>query len=209
LRCFIALGLPADARELLARWADARREAIDSSFAAQGRGLPKISWVRPEAYHLTLAFLGELEGRALDAAAACLEAARGFGDIAFSFDGPGSFPFQGPWRVLHAGIRDGDRARELHRRINEELARLASEAGLPGINPEWPLKRPFSPHITLARAGGSGLSRPAGTEPPLGPPLAEPGSAARVFTIGRCSLYKSELRRGGSVYTEQRGVDLG
>ena len=203
MRCFIALPLPAGAREALSGIAAEYRREIERSFVALARrGPPGLSWTRTETYHLTLAFLGEIEGRAVDAASAALDAARGFGSIDFSFAGTGSFPPRAKaWRVLYAALSEGSRTIQLHRRVNEALARGASEAGLPPLNREWPEGRPFSPHITLARArAGAVAIRLREAVPGQAPPS--------VWTIGRCSLYKSELRGSGSVYTELRGVDL-
>jgi 2'-5' RNA ligase len=204
MRCFIALILPESARRSLARAAAAYREGLSTSFVTlgEGRTRPRISWARDEGYHLTLAFLGEIEGTAIEVAAASLDAAAGFGDISCGFAGLGGFPQGGSWRVLFAMLEDGGRSVVLHRLVNEALAEGAQRAGLPPLNAEWPRGRPFVPHVTLARAkAGRGLpaclaAGPWGTE------------LAGAWTIGRCALYKSELQRSGAVYTELRGVDL-
>ncbi|MGA2548429.1 MAG: RNA 2',3'-cyclic phosphodiesterase [Rectinemataceae bacterium] len=206
MRCFIALPLPPDAREELVRWASAYRQNLGKGFAAPDReSRPRLSWTKSEGYHLTLAFLGEIEGRAVEIAAASLDAAAGGGEIPFSFAGLGVFPRRGAWRVLFARIADEGKSAAFHARVNRSLAELAAKAGLPPLNPEWRAGPPasgrgFEPHVTLARAGergGSGI--PQTKAPPL---------ITGEWTIRRCSLYKSELRRGGAVYTELRGVDL-
>jgi 2'-5' RNA ligase len=104
--------------------------------------------------------------------------------------------------VLFAKLEDGGRSAVLYRLINEALAAGARGAGLPSLNPEWPGGRPFVPHVTLARAeAGHGMS--------VGPLAGSSGTElAGAWTIGRCVLYKSELRRSGAVYTELRGVQL-
>jgi 2'-5' RNA ligase len=225
MRCFIALPLPEEARRALARSADACRAALSSSSDANGASGVKprhrISWTRPEGYHLTLAFLGEIEGAAIEAAKAALDAVSGFGVIGFSFAGIGGFPLgrsarnarsaqsaasSAPlWRVLFAEIDDEGGCAALHRAVNEALAEKALRAGLPVLNPEWPKGatggRAFAPHITLARAGtGSGIA--------AAPARRAAAGLSGAWTIGRCALYKSELRSSGSVYTEIRGVDL-
>jgi RNA 2',3'-cyclic 3'-phosphodiesterase len=201
MRCFIALSLPFEARAALAAWVEAYRgDKRNLSWA------PALSWARPEGYHLTLAFLGEIEGAGVDTAAAALDAAAGFGAIPFSFKDIGGFPEKGPWRVLYAGIEDGGSCASIYRLINEALAAGSREAGLPPLNPEWPSGRPFAPHITLARArAGRGIPAGHGAGRPEAELAAKPDGA---WTIGHCALYKSELRRGGAVYTEVRGVDL-
>jgi RNA 2',3'-cyclic 3'-phosphodiesterase len=205
MRCFIALPLPSDAREELARWAFAYRQYLGKGFAAPDREpRPRLSWTKSEGYHLTLAFLGEIEGRAVEVAATSLDATSGTGEIPFSFAGLGVFPGRGAWRVLFARIADEGKSAAVHARVNRNLAELAAKAGLPPLNPEWRDGAPspgrgFEPHVTLARAGARGGPGIPRTEAPL---------ISGGWTIGRCSLYKSELRRGGAVYTELRGVDL-
>jgi RNA 2',3'-cyclic 3'-phosphodiesterase len=189
VRCFIALPLPPEAREALASVATRCREYSPTIFEEPVRGhRPRLSWTKIEGYHLTLAFLGEIESGAVDLAGKALDAVAGTGDIPFAFGGLGSFPPKGAPRVLFARIADGGRSATLHARIVEVLGRGAEGRG-------------FEPHVTLARAGFGGL-------PVIPARLAASWLPVGGWTIKRCSLYKSELRRGGAVYTELRGVDL-
>jgi RNA 2',3'-cyclic 3'-phosphodiesterase len=190
MRCFIALPLPPEARVALA------------TAIAPLRGTHReLSWTGSEGYHLTLAFIGEIEEAAVSIAAASLASASGFGNIAFSFDGLGAFPPRGAMRVLFARMEDEGRSLALYRLVNEALEAAAMQAGIPPLNREWTGGgREFAPHITLARARSR--TRPV-PSPGLPRPFIE-GS----WTMGRCSLYKSLLRSSGPVYTELRGVDL-
>jgi RNA 2',3'-cyclic 3'-phosphodiesterase len=183
VRCFIALSLPPEAREALARSAASCRAELEAGRPHQG---PQLSWVRPEGYHLSLAFLGEIEGEALRAAAAALDAAAGSGEIPFSFAGLGSFPPKGAWRVLYARIAD------------EGRSALAFRLVAGALGGQWE----FAPHVTLARL------RPRGGGGREALPLPAAPCPAGAWTISRCSLYKSELKSSGSVYTELRGVEL-
>ncbi|HTX73973.1 MAG TPA: 2'-5' RNA ligase family protein [Rectinemataceae bacterium] len=172
MRCFLALPLPAAARTALGKVAG----DLEKSW-------PSLSWVGPGAYHVTLAFLGELDegGRicASEALATLTEPA-----IGFRFSGLGGFPPRGPWKVLVASIVDepdpqvdepgtpgsgGPGATSaLHRRLNEALRARERERGLPPMNPEWPpgkSGRPFTPHVTLARIRHRVGSPPAGRLP--------------------------------------------
>lgn len=79
MRCFVALPLPGEARALLS---DLARDL--------SRGRPGISWTKSEGYHLTLAFLGEIEGATFECAA---EAVAGLRESAFSFASPASTAF--------------------------------------------------------------------------------------------------------------------
>jgi len=230
--------MPEEARRALERAAAACREALEAGGSPEARvedeaALPRaprqprgasrgISWARPEGYHLTLAFLGEIDGQRFDVAADSLGAAAAFGPVEFRFSGLGGFPAGrgsgrrsgGPLaadargkaaelRVLFARIDDGGACAALHRAVNEALARGARAASTAPLNPEWPGGRPFAPHITLARSGATGGI------PPAAAGLREAvGELEGSWTIRRCALYKSELRRGGSVYTEVRGAEL-
>jgi 2'-5' RNA ligase len=204
MRCFIALPLPEGAASALAAAASALRE-----------GWPRLSWARPEAYHLTLAFLGEIEEPALSCARRSIAAARASAKFAFRFSGldgfragqrPGRGDESSPLRVIFARLDDGGAGLEIHELVNEALAREARIAGLPPLNPEWPAGRPFAPHVTLARVPERG----GGGQPPRKPPCAADlallaprldALMAGEWTIGCCALYKSDLRPRGALYT--------
>lgn len=205
MRCFIALCLPEEAKAALASWAEAYRQRLPASFEALSPARrPRLGWSRPEGYHLTLAFLGEIEGPALEAAAGSLDRiASGAGPVAFSLSAPEGFPPRGPWRILFAALRDGGLAARANELVNRALAATAKEAGLPSLNPEWREGRPFAAHVTLARVQGA-APLPAQAALSAAAGLGLEGS----WTLSRCALFKSELRRGGSVYTELKSVDL-
>jgi len=216
MRCFIALPLPAEARAALALAADRVRAAW-----------PDLKWTRPEGYHMTLAFLGDIDGAAVECAKAAIDAASEANPFELSFEGIGGFPPHGPWRVLVGLVEDDGAAAVVHRIVNEALARHERAAGIPPLNPEWPDGRSFSPHVTIARAGrgdgdgatpgrasGPDRSRAHGGTP--GPRDIEDllGAAERralsgSWTLDRCALFKSELRSSGAVYTELKSVILG
>jgi len=209
VRCFIALPLPGHAREALARALSPLR----------GRW-PRLSWTAPESWHLTLAFLGEVGEGALGCALRAIEAAAAPGGaaaapesavaapsaarFAFSFSRLEYLPPRGAPRVLYADLaeRPAGASAAVWRRVNEALAEEGRRAGLPPLNAEWgPLGRPFRAHVTLARTrqGALGPGRAA---------LAGFGLPEGSWTIDRCVVYKSDLRPGGSVYTELRSVEL-
>jgi 2'-5' RNA ligase len=125
-RVFVGLPLPDGLREQLA--------------LAAG-GVPAARWVPPQSMHLTLHFIGELEGPPL---ATVIEALGDLRARRFSLElrGVGTFPHRGRPRVLWAGV-GGDRAAliELHAEIGRVLLRA-------GVETE---RRKFAPHVTLAR----------------------------------------------------------
>ncbi len=198
----MALPLPGPAREALARALSPLR----------GRW-PRLSWTAPESWHLTLAFLGEIDEIALGCALRAIEAAAASGGavaappaarFTFSFSRLEYLPPRGAPRVLYADLaeRPAGASAAVWRRVNEALAEEGRRAGLPPLNAEWgPLGRPFRAHATLARMrqGALGPERAA---------LAGFGLPEGSWTIDRCVVYKSDLRPGGSVYTELGSVEL-
>jgi len=143
-------------------------------------------WVRPEGIHLTVRFLGEVE-TGLDAA--CRETWRAAAGEVRPFDirlgRLGRFPKGGAPRVLWVGIEEvGGRGRL--RILAEGVEQAARNAG---FEPE---KRPFRPHLTLARAIRGERPRWAdGIE-------IERGEAVRVEQL---ILFSSELHPAGARYT--------
>ena len=160
-------------------------EAASSIEAAIGpwkAAVPGARWTPPERRHLTLRFLGPtdpdripwIEDRLARAAAA----------IALPFvvavRGLGAFPSPRRARVLWVGLDDADGS----------LGRLA--AGVQeAIAAEYPPeRRPFSPHVTVARC-----DPPLALAMPEGAPALEIGSLA----VREMSLVRSHLGVGASV----------
>ena len=149
---------------------------------------PHVRWVRPESMHLTVRFLGyaappalvELQGPLAEAAARCPPAHA-------LLHGLGTFPDRGSPRVVWLGIEVPESVRALQ----AECENAAVAAGFP------PEPRPFRAHLTLGRW----------TEPAPRPPLPEVDlGRAR---LERLVLFRSDLRRGGSVYTPLAAFPLG
>jgi RNA 2',3'-cyclic 3'-phosphodiesterase len=172
-RLFLALDLPEPARASLASWRDAL--VADRS---------DLRPVPPEALHVTLVFLGWQDESAAPTIA----------EAAF-----GVLPRGPPPRLTPAGVRslpprnprlfaldledEGGRASAL-----QAAASTALEAG------GWyrPEKRPFWPHLTLARVKRA--ERRAAPLPDQPPPPPEPFDAPVV------TLYRSTLRPQGALY---------
>jgi RNA 2',3'-cyclic 3'-phosphodiesterase len=211
VRCFIALPLPDEARAALGRVAGRLKAAW-----------PGLAWTRPEGYHITLAFLGDISGAAVECAKAAVDAAARARPVELSFEELGGFPPRGPWRVLVALAEDDGASELAYRLVNEALASHERADGLPPLNPEWPDGRPFRPHATLARIGGAGRDRGDGAGGAEGRGRApgprelaalvgeaERRELARGWRLDRCVLYRSELRSSGAVYTELKSVRMG
>ena len=180
-RLFLAIPLPAP----LARLAIETRARLVTD---------PSSWrlTREEGLHATLRFLGEVTPE-VEARGdrSWRDAARGTGAIPLVLAGAGAFPTARRPRVLWLGLQD--------RGPGGALAALAGRVerasrGL-GFPPET---RPFSPHVTLARA------RPGARAAPITPLPDELGS----FVADRIVLFRSETGPGGARYHEQASYPL-
>lgn len=170
---FLALDLPEPARVSLASWRD---------LLVAGRR--ELRPVRPEALHVTLVFLGwQDESAAAKIADAAFGALPGGAPPRLAAAGARSLPPRNP-RLFALDLDDEDgRAGAL-----QAAAAAALEAG------GWyrPEKRPFWPHLTLARVKrGERRVAPLAEDPP---PPREP------FDAGVVTLYRSTLRPQGSLY---------
>jgi 2'-5' RNA ligase len=153
-------------------------------------GLSGARWIDPENYHVTLRFIGDVDG----ATARDFEQALGEIDAApfeLRLNGLGSFGGRKP-RAIFAEIAPSD-ALESLRRANERAAR---EAGLP------PEGRNFKPHVTLARLRGARADAVAAYLERQG------GVAAEPFTVSRFVLYSSRNSVGGGPYVVEAAYDL-
>jgi 2'-5' RNA ligase len=169
---FVALDLPEGPRNALAAWRDT---LVD--------GRRDLRPVRPEALHVTLVFLGWQD----EAAAGTISRAA-FGAVsgaapALRVAAVRALPPRAP-RLFALDLDDEDgRATTLQ----AEVAR-ALEAG------RWyrPEKRPFWPHITLARVRRG--------ERRVAPLPASPAPPGERFEARELTLYRSTLRPQGALY---------
>ena len=105
---------------------------------------PELRWAKRDQWHLTLAFLGEVEERRIPGLAERLgRAAHRHDAFDLSFSGGGRFSHS----ILWAGVR-GDRDRL--RALAGSVAAAARRAGVDLVD------RPYRPHLTLARSRARG-----------------------------------------------------
>ncbi len=190
-RTFVAVELGDEARAHLTR-----------EIARLGRALPGVRWADPANLHLTLAFLGELDGERLAAVgAAADEAALAVKPFTLEVEGLGSFgPAHAP-RVIWAGL--GGNLQRLSQ-LYEALAAALEARGFPRE------VRPFAPHLTLAR-----LKAPlaAAEAQRLASLLRDGGTGSRrtgaSIPVDHISVMKSELLRLAARYTCLRAIRLG
>lgn len=118
---------------------------LDEVVAPLRPAWPDLRWTGRDAWHLTLAFLGEVEEAVIAGLAVRLErAARRHPRLSLSLAGAGAFPRANRARVLWTGIQ-GDR---------RELGLLAASAGAGARRagaPPATSGRGYQPHLTLAR----------------------------------------------------------
>jgi 2'-5' RNA ligase len=149
-------------------------------------------WVRPEGVHLTLKFLGDVPLSQLDNLQTALTSATaGLRRFSLAVQGVGCFPNNERPRVVWLGLGgDLDALHALQARVEAAVAPL-------GYPTE---KRPFHPHLTLARAGRR-ASR--GDLAALGE-LVERTTveASAGWPVGALSLVRSQLEPGGAIYTQ-------
>jgi len=134
MRLFVAVAVP-----------DEVAGELEGAVAPLRTAWPDLRWTRPEAWHLTLAFLGEVNETVVTRLTPRLErAAARHTSISLALGGAGTFPGAARARVLWTGVH-GDR-RELSA-LADSVAAGARRADAPPAEG----RRRFQPHLTLAR----------------------------------------------------------
>lgn len=159
-------------------------EVIQQQVAGICAGLPDARWTPVMQLHLTLSFIGEVNGNAFldtrEALAACTGS-----PFPLRLRGVGHFPPRGLPKVVWAGVERSEPLQVLQRKIVTRLFQL-------GLEPD---NRRFSPHITLARLRDTPPTK-------VGRYLESNGLfTAGPFTVDRFLLYSSVLGRKGANHT--------
>ncbi len=136
MRLFVALDLPWELRERLARLAG---------------GIPGARWLPVENYHLTLRFIGEAPPHRAEEIDLALGTLRGRG-FPLSLAGLGTFARNGRETALWAGVERNPALDHLQSKIETALQRA-------GLEPE---RKRFVPHVTLARLDQAAEAKIAG-----------------------------------------------
>lgn len=153
-------------------------------------GLSGARWIDPENYHLTLRFIGDVDGATARDFTLALSGIE-IPSFELRLNGLGSFGGRKP-RAIFAGIAPSEGLEALQR-ANERAAR---EAGLP------PEGRNFKPHVTLARLRGARADAVAAYLERQG------GVGAEPFSVSRFVLYSSRNSVGGGPYVVEAAYDL-
>jgi 2'-5' RNA ligase len=180
-RLFVAADVPEAVRSRLADELEPLREAH-----------PELRWSPPENWHVTVKFLGAVRASLVaDAGRAVAKAAGRTGPFETHLLGADAFPSTRRARVLWIGMSDPDeRFRALAGALDHALEGI--------VKPE---ERPFTPHLTVARA-----KQPL----PLGEELADvAGVWSEPFPVDHVTLYRSHLRRPAPLYEPVESFSLG
>jgi 2'-5' RNA ligase len=170
-RLFVALELPVDVREELMLIAS---------------GVPGAHWTEEENLHLTIRFIGEVDGvKARDLATALrrIEAA----PFTLTLSGIGFFPPRGETEVLWMGVEKSEPLEHLHQRVDTTATRL----GMQHDRKRW------VPHVTLARLHDAPKTRLQWFA--AGQNLWK----SRPFEVNAMVLMSSTLRPSGAVYRRE------
>jgi len=183
-RLFVALDLPAEVKAGVERWG--RRALAD----------PALRRIAPESLHITLAFLGWRALKEVDQIAAAVRESAGPAPL-IELQDPEPRPSRGRPRLFALpALSPGTEL--LQAGLQERLV----EGGF--YEPE---KRPYWPHVTVARVRpeARGSKRPALVEKP---PKKLPPALAKAFLGVRLTLYRSELQPTGARYVPLAQVEL-
>jgi RNA 2',3'-cyclic 3'-phosphodiesterase len=183
VRRFVALPVPADVRGALATAIDPLRSSDDR----------ELRWAKPDGWHITLAFLGEVDD---DAVASVVEVVGGaLGRVApprsLRLAGAGRFSH----RVLWAGVDDEPAG---------SVAALGAAIQTALVDAALPVQeQPVAPHVTLAR---SRKRRSRGVTEDL---VARVDVPEAGWTVDTVELWRSELGGGPARYEVDAALPVG
>lgn len=177
MRLFYCLELPPTVRAELDRIAQPLRKTE-----------ARVTWVRPENFHITVKFLGEVEPSAVDALKALgAQAAEKFPKSEIVFDTVGAFPTPHRPRVLWIGSHQAPQAIfDLQAHLERELAKMGFE-----------VERHFAPHVTIGRVKDEHTVRVGH----LAHMISQIAPFACQAQITNLTLMESQLSPGGALYT--------
>jgi len=132
-RLFIAVDLP---------------DTIMDNLEAMFFGIPGARWVALDQLHLTVRFIGDVDGALFHDIKNTLEEVN-IPPFDLQLKGVGHFPPRGAPRVIWVGLGKSEPIQLFRKKIDTALFKI-------GLEPE---RRKFSPHITLARLKNTPLQK--------------------------------------------------
>ena len=187
LRAFIAIEIPHQIQKSLETVISLLRREIGIA----------VRWVPPQNIHLTLKFLGDISHESVDSLTQILGMEA---ETVPSFDiqtgGLGSYPDAKHARVVWVGVQAPAELEAIYHKIDSACTRLGFESE----------KRNFSPHLTIGRVR-------QGTSPADKQKIHRTLETIKIDSLGTARvdsvhLFKSELKRGGAVYTKLSSAPL-
>lgn len=172
IRLFVAIRFPEEVRQ---------------SLATLCAGVPGARWAKPDQFHMTLRFIGEVDGRVAHAVAEELSSVT-MPSFELKLFGVGTFGDKRKTHSLWAGVRPNPALNRLQEKVDNAVLRA-------GLSPD---RRKFAPHVTLARLNNAPVDR-------LGAFLSHHALyEAPAFMCDRFVLYSSFLSSSGAIYTPER-----
>ena len=175
-RLFIAVDLP-----------DTIKKNLETMFF----GIPGARWVASDQIHLTVRFIGDVDGALFLDIKNTLEEVNIL-PFDLQLKGVGHFPPRGTPRVLWVGLEKNEPLQLLRKKIDSTLLKI-------GLEPE---RRKFSPHITLARLKNTPLQKIANFLSGNGLFSQEP------FQVDDFKLYSSTLTPKGAIHKVEKVYPL-
>ncbi|MFY9218829.1 MAG: RNA 2',3'-cyclic phosphodiesterase [Tepidanaerobacteraceae bacterium] len=182
MRCFIAIDLDSNVKANIKEFI--QQENLNQIFNG-------IRWVKPDNFHITLAFLGEITTNQASTVKNILEGIIPKHEpFVIEMSDVGFFPNRRNPRVFWIGIKEQPKLLKLKHDIDKGLTES-------NINFD---KKPFSPHLTLGRIKSSVEIKSE---------TVETLDFKDSFLVKEVSLMKSDLYSNGPIYTELYSFKLG
>jgi 2'-5' RNA ligase len=188
LRLFVALNIPEAVKAEMAKAQSELKQVLSAGL---------VRWTRPEQFHLTLKFLGNVDGCQTTGLTEAVQAAiRPFPALTLQMAGIGFFPDPRSPRIVWAGVHDAEqRLATLQQVVEAATAKFTSE----------PAVEKFSGHVTLAR-----IKRIGAREKRLLTSMAAT-MKDRIFgtwTAREVEILRSELSSEGARHAVVTSLDL-
>ncbi|MEM7122145.1 MAG: RNA 2',3'-cyclic phosphodiesterase [Pseudomonadota bacterium] len=165
---------------------------VSERLAGLGGGVPGARWVPAENMHVTLRYIGDVDGTMADDIATGL-AQIGGTPFEIAVEGVDRFGGKNDTRVIYAGVVPREPLKHLRDKIETMLQRLGMQAD----------ERRYTPHVTLARLKRAPQDR-------VGRFLEHHGMLmTERFEVRQFHLYASMRGHDGAVYRIEHSYPLG
>lgn len=167
-------------------------DSVIARLTGLGGGVPGARWQQPEQVHLTLRFIGNVDGGMFDDVRYALARAGNGDAFDLQLSGVGNFGEGRRARAIWVGLLESAPLTALQARIESVLVRA-------GLEPE---QRKFKPHVTLARLKNPDMDRVRRFLSENAMFRSEP------FRVDAFHLYSSQLSHNGSIYRIEESYPL-